>query len=752
MSKRILSVILCVILLLVGCGKVNEDIENQDQIVELPVVDMENENISLVWKNQGEYSVEVIPFVTSAYSPKVPQYRVSQDLGNIENIHRFKGFSKDQIDKLVNNGFVVLDPNHDRAYQYMKMYNIYENNEYLQIPNFITVDSAIHLYHRFFGETLKSIEEERLFATLQQLSQNILNKIEIVYDETLDRETKELLEDLMVYFAVGSKLTSNSFGNISADLIKTANVELQKIEAADGYSKSPLFGFDINYSQFKPRGHYAGNEILEKYFKAMMWYGLVGYPLIDEMGIPDIDSIRRGLAITYFSFLEVDGFDDISLWDKIYAPTNFFVGQSDDINIFDMKEVILKVYGEKVELEDFNDDTYNDKLIEEINKLPEPQIQHKLVTGAVDTPTGKQFRFMGQRYTLDANIMQELMVPIIRPVPSGLDVVAAFGSTRAQQLVEMEYLMNLKPEEYSILLQPLQNKVKALTEADWQQNLYNGWLWALKDVWSSKKNTEGLPFFMKNQGWYDKNIQTGLGSYAELKHDTILYAKQPAAEMGGGEEVRVYYPNYVEPAVEVYDKLLWLVQYSKINLDKRNLLSDRIEVALTELEKYYMFLRDCAIKHLENKPLTEEENNLLRIIGGRMEFIDNMFAVEYNKALSSAVIADVAGIADVGLFLEIASGLPNEIYVAINDEDRVYLARGVVYGYYEFLSSTPLTDQEWRALLGVEKIEEEGWEYERINSEILLKNAPPQPDWINSFKSTDKNRVEISPVEYVIEN
>ena len=35
----------------------------------------------------------------------------------------------------------------------------------------------------------------------------------------------------------------------------------------------------------------------------------------------------------------------------------------------------------------------------------------------------------------------------------------------------------------------------------------------------------------------DKNLNTALASWAELKHDTILYGKQSGAECGDGYEV-----------------------------------------------------------------------------------------------------------------------------------------------------------------------------------------------------------------------
>ena len=752
MKRMNIILFLFLIILLVGCKqniKKNEEVELKSDIQDQ--IESEASKNLLVWKDLSEYSNENIPFLSTSYTPKVPHYGVDSQLSNIENIHQFYGLSTEQMSKLAQNGFIILDPNPERAYLHMRMYDLYEDNEYKDIPNFITVDVALHFYHKFFGETLKSIEKKELFPVLQQLTENMIHKTIDLYKIEKDPLLKQDLGEIMVYFSVANQLVNNSYGNIPENLLSVAQEEVEAISKAEGFAKSPLFGFDINYAQFIVRGHYTGDEVLETYFKTMMWYGLIGYPLYDEEKNFDYNSAVKAMLITYLSFQEKEGVNDIALWDKIYSPTDFFVGQSDDLTLFDLKEVMIQVYGKDLTPEDIRNDKYKSLLEKEIDALPSPQIQHKLITGAVDVPTAKQFRFMGQRYTLDANIMQELMFPIIRPVPTGLDVVGAFGSERAESLVKEFYLQHIEPEKYSQELQVMKKKVESLTLADWQQNLYHGWLWVLRSLWTPNQNTEGLPFFMKNQAWEDKNLQSGLGSYAELKHDTVLYAKQPMAEKGGGEEKQNPYPNYVEPAIEVYDRLLWLVQYSKANLEKRQLLSEKQAYALQKLEEIYELLRTCSVKQLENVPISEEENNALKYIGGALEYVDNMLADQYDRPLSSAIISDVAGIADTGEFLEIGTGLPNEILVATYYEGKVYLARGITYGYYEFLNEKPLTDEEWHQMLGVERIEGDGWHYEQINPELLLKNAPSQPQWIHSFKSFEPNKIDIIPVEYNVE-
>ncbi len=755
MQLKFVLIGLCMLLLLSGCGRLFTKPAEMTPPTDLG-------GMSLVWKEAAQYIDQPIPYQPSKYQPEIPAYQISADLSNLVNIDKFSGFSEEQQQKLSENGFVVLEPNSDRAYFYMKMYPVYEENDYKRIPSFVTTDVALHMYHKFFDETLKQLEKEQLHAALQQLTTNMLNKSLKLYALDANQPINEYLRKNIIYFSVANQLINDSYGDIPNELLSVAEQELALISDASSYASSPLLGWDINYAQFKPRGHYAGDDLLESYFKTMMWYGLIGFPFDEESADPNYQAITQSLLMTYTAFLEADGVNDIELWDKIYSPTNFFVGQADDITLFDIQKVIQDIYGTDVHPSAFADSAYHKKLIAALQALPEPQIQHKLITGAVDTPTGKQFRFMGQRYTLDANVMQDLMVPIFRPVPTGLDVATAFGNERAESIIlqsgtnghnlQEDYLQKITPDKYKQLVQPLKDKVAALTIADWQQNLYNGWLWALEAVWQDKKgNPQDVPFYMQNQAWQDKQLQTGLGSYAELKHDTILYSKQPAAEKGGGEELQEFLPNFVEPNVEVYDRLLWLVKYSRANLEKRDLLTENAERVLGHLEDLYNLLIVCSVKQLENIPLTEQENEALKYIGGRLENIDILLSDLDRKQISSAIVSDVAGIADTGEFLEVATGLPHEIYVALPYEGKVYLSRGTVYSYYEFLNGTPLTDREWHEMIGVETIEQEGWQYEQINPDKILDNPIPQPSWVQSFHSTEPNKVSIKDVEYRIE-
>jgi len=144
---------------------------------------------------------------------------------------------------------------------------------------------------------------------------------------------------------------------------------------------------------------------------------------------------------------------------------------------------------------------------------------------------------MGQRFVLDAYIFEELTWREVgtqanpRLLPKGLDVMAALGSEEAYAILgEMgETAYANYPEQMT----KLRGEISALQLDSWTQNLYWTWLYAFDPLLESKGAQ--YPAFMQTEAWARKDLHTALGSWTELKHDTILYAKQTMAEMGGGE-------------------------------------------------------------------------------------------------------------------------------------------------------------------------------------------------------------------------
>jgi hypothetical protein len=385
---------------------------------------------------------------------------------------------------------------------------------------------------------------------------------------------------------------------------------------------------------------------------------------------------------------------------------------------------------------------------------------------------------MGQRYSFDAESLQNLMEPIQRPVPSGLDVVASLGSERAEEILDKYYQPKIKWNKYEYNLNLLRQKQEGFTTDDWQKDLYKGWLWTIKSSAANYEKTDGMPKFMRSEKWTDKNIHTALGSYAELKHDTILYMKQAVAEMGGGPDLSIPY-NYVEPNAEVYANLKWLTEYTKEHLRIRNMLNEQSANVLDSIIEMQEVLMNVSVKELTNQEITAEENDMLYTYGGRIDsMVQIMNYMMWEKNIdagndyTTALVADIATIAPNSLYpasnyLEVGNGLPLEIYVVCRTNGKTYLARGALFNYYEFLSHERLTDLKWHNMLGIRKVvmalnpatgqyeETDTYNNEGIDLfqssdyyEIIEVEEPDipvvsKPEWTNSFVSTESNNVSI---------
>lgn len=686
-----------------------------------------------------------------------PQVMAQADLSDVSNLDRFQGFSPDQMDRLAENGFLVLEQNPDQGVVF-QFHSIYEQNEYQRIPNFITVDTALHLYHVFFDNALKSIEEYNLMADLTDMTTEAFHKAQSLYDVSSNAELKEAAGRLLVYYAVPYSLITGEEAKLDPDLEESYQTELAKIASAEAYAKNTLTGKDLNYMQFNPRGHYAGQDNLEKYFRAMMWYGLLGFPLETETGDLDFPNASFALAASWI-LLDDEDQDQVDLWDRINRITAIFAGNSDDLNLSNMAQVIDNVYGDQASLAAFYDEAYKDQLAKAIADLPAPQIVGKLIMYTVgegpEVPTDKQFRLMGQRFTLDALVMQELMEPLTRPVPTVLDVAAAAGSDLARDLACADYLDNMEEADYQARSLDLQAKQEDLPEDYWQSNLYNGWLWVLQGLVNFEHEDKmDYPAFMQSQAYPYKTLNTAAGNYTELKHDTILYSKQPMAEKGGAMAPTYDYYSYVEPQVEVYNRLVWLLQYSKSQLDAYGLLEENWEMqyALDSLESTFQLFADISVKELAGEVITEEENFQLCEIGGNLESVVSWLTSQMMVAAQSpAVVADVAQITDVGAALELATGFPDIMYVVLQrpDNGELYLARGPVYSFYEFLEEgPPLSDQDWRGRLGLDTVEDEYASYYKLDGQNFNKDVPPQPAWVGEFKDFNPSQVTLNQIEY----
>ena len=655
-------------------------------------------------------------------TPRIPAYSVDQDLKNVSNLSDLT-LSAEAKNLLAKNAFAV-----QQGYS-REFYPLYESNRYSLIPSFITTDSMLHNYHLVFDFLLKKLEEDKLASELKSLNAVMLAEALSQYDNLKGTEWENAAKRNVGFFAVGSKLLDPSVE--TPVLVKNeVEHELALVAGHRGIAVSPLMniGSDASildalkedYSQYIPRGHYDKTEQLKAYFKSMMWYGRLTFRLKNE------DETKSGILIT----LALDKGNNLSGWNKIYEPTNFFVGKSDDITYYQFRDLVAKIYGKNISDRSVAGDKNKlDAFIAATKTLEPPQINSIPIFNTEIQPDRekeiKGFRFMGQRFTVDASIFQRLIDREVpgRMLPKGLDIPAAFGS--AEALGILTEAGDTKYPKYSDNMTNMRSYVAGLSTEAWTQNLYWGWMYTLRPL--TEQKPVGYPIFMQNSAWARKDLNTFLGSWTELKHDTILYAKQVYAELGGGGPDQRDDRGYVEPEPYVYARLASLIKMTSAGLEDRDLLSASMKDNLGKLSELALSLKSISEKELNNEKLTDADYELIRSYGGQLEH----FWLEVNKdepqfkemnsprnylnENPAALVADVATDPN-GQVLEEATGNIAEIYVIVPIDGQLRIAKGGVYSYYEFPwpMSDRLTDKKWREL-------------------VNTRQTPPMPAWTGAF-------------------
>jgi hypothetical protein len=292
-------------------------------------------------------------------------------------------------------------------------------------------------------------------------------------------------------------------------------------------------------------------------------------------------------------------------------------------------------------------------------------------------------------------------------------VMTVLGSGRAEALLDIygdsDYV------DYDVQLSRMKEEFGNLTVDEWNRNLYWSWLNALKPLLET--NGEGFPTFMRTEAWADKQLTTALASWAELRHDTILYAKQSYAVLAG---LPVFEPikGYIEPVPALYSRLLDLTNMMREGLRGFGVLGDSSERRLDRLMEVLGRLRDMSVKELEGESLTSDECEWIQGFHLRIEDMTRGMNEEETR---TTLVADVHTEPNSMMVLEEATGNLRLLIAAVkHPTGEIMLAAGPVMTYYEFKHPMDdrLTDEAWRTL--------------------LEEDPPSDPEWASNYVIRDE--------------
>ena len=635
---------------------------------------------------------------------------------NIVNLFQFKDIDKEILEKLQQNNFVITKGNN------LQLFHAYEENDYRQVPNFITTDLYLQAFHMYFSYILKSLEKQHIIPTLEMLCHSFNAACIKLAEQTEDESLKDMAEHAATFYAIPYYLLTNKTLTVPSKYETEYQEEIEHINKQEDNFSDFLSYKDayFPYSLFKPRGHYTREPQLQAYFKAMMWLQTACFCREQQ------EQLKRSIfqAAVLCTYKSIDQTPLIKLYQHIYTPLTFLMGEADNLSIFDIARILEKNNAIHIE------DALTAGQIEKVNQALIELAKHKNnIKPQIEITCRDKINFMPQRYLSDNEVIQKLVdvnPNSQRAYPKGLDVFATFGTGTAESLLIDFYKEPNNWSEYSKELQQLKDKFK--TSKSTQLSVYELWMKSLLTMQQTDKNNPG---FMQTPEWGYKNLNTALASWAELKHDAILYGEQPmAAECGGAGPPDPIVVGYVEPNLPFWRKMENILQATRLILQQNDCMTDDLKGKTDQLNDYVTFLIQVTEKELRGEKLTEPEYRTLEYMGSSIEYF-TLSVVDPDLHLDDwslvqgpdKSIAIVAGIYTRNIrgcnkngILHIATGNANNIYVVVEIEGNLYLTRGATFSYYEFVQplGTRLTDEEWQKML------EE-------------KKAPAVPEWMKSI-------------------
>jgi hypothetical protein len=636
-----------------------------------------------------------------------PMASAGMDLLQASNL----SLTADEAALLQRNGFAILARHEFPSFFYAYL-TIYGED----LPVYVSADSVLDAVHRSYDDLLANLERAVMVPELRALLASMRAK--------LAGQSGETAADAELFLAVAQGLLE---GETPAPLHAGVDAgEVQAFvdagEAAAGIMERTLFGVArlIDFSQHKPRGHYEGDPILEPYFRAMMWLGRIDFRMLDTLEDGSQVFQRRQLEA---ALLLRDLMDEQARarWDHLDAIVSAFVGEHDYMILPELDALLADL--RVTDLAGVADDRIVKAIVDGGYGAQRISSQVMINGGSIATlPLARSFAFFGQRYTVDSHVFSNLVFDrvgkgsIPRWLPDPLDAAyAALANDHAVALLKDE----LARFPYAPDLETMRVLVDDHEPAYWESSLYTLWLSSLRALSPSAENARpgasGLPTVASTEPWARRVVNTQLGSWSQLRHDTLLYVKQSYTT----GTVCEFPDAYVDPYPELFAALgrfaergrELIAQLPSVDDPTTMYLFDSAQLYFEGLGEVMTTLQEMAQAQRTGMPHSAEHlafiNDVVQVQGGGSGppsvdgwytrlFLNPLRALEQDPIIAD-VHTDVGGNERPPKVLHVATGLPRAMVVTIDTcvGPRAYV--GPVFAYHEQAPDglNRITDSEW---------------------------------------------------------
>ncbi|KYF66601.1 DUF3160 domain-containing protein [Sorangium cellulosum] len=625
------------------------------------------------------------------------------------------GLDDDELAKLSKNGFVISEKKTFPTFVYG-----YETIYALDLPIYVSADSILYAVHRSYDAILKAIELASLSPELATMLEEMRARLAGGAGSELGAEARA---DADLFTAVALALLTD------AAVAPVAGADAAKIEelvagarAHQGMGAVRLFGSErlMDFSQFEPRGHYTDEPALERYFRSMMWLGRVDFRFLETQ----IDGTqvfqRRQLEGAYVVRALAEA-KTLDRYTRIDDTIQAFVGESDYMTLPELDDLLADLgLSDAAGLAGVPDEQIAKVVVEKGHGTQ--RISSHIMINGLDKgtlPLSSSFALLGQRYVVDSHVFSNVVYDRVkggtvkRMMPNPLDVgFAALGNDQAGLLLGPE----LGQFDYAPDLHMMRVLVDAHPGDFWGKNIYNRWLGALRELSPARAlaDAEGLPGVAKTEAWGRRLLNTQLASWAELRHDTLLYAKQSYTAGNTCE-----FPDaYVDPYPAFFTRIAELAAQGgdvvgALDLSSQPWLEQSVPAYFERLRSVATTLAEMAANERAGVPLTQEHldfiNQAVRIQWGcgspfgaegwyAQLFFDMAKSVEQDPTIADVHTqpTDEAG-APVGRVLHVGTGLPRLMVVTADPCGTPSAFVGLASSYFEQVTEgfERMTDETW---------------------------------------------------------
>ncbi|MDI3290675.1 DUF3160 domain-containing protein [Polyangium sp. 15x6] len=442
------------------------------------------------------------------------------------------------------NGFVVLDRLAYSDYA-TAFHDIFQE----ELPLYVGPDPILFAAFRATDNVLGQAERKRLAPALKTMLGKLKKGLAApkgAYDEVTRK-------DLDLYLAVAIELVREYDDNEPSSLFGQKDAALAIVEAITRAELAPIsiFGRErmMDFSQFTPRGHYAGGDVyasLQPYFRAITWLSRFEWNLVSRGSrsshpgeSPDLRETPReardALALADL-FRRSGALGELAAFEEIYTA---FGGRREDVGMPELLKLMDK-HGIKV-------------------TDPEAPEKLKVAIGTGYRRTAR-FHFMPQGVT-DLPVISTVIGPRIAPdiaplerlvhdaVPDRFELGAAdvgymLGHDRAAAYLKEDLA------RYPSLQGALDAaRAEVASRTKQSKDVQGSFFGAVLALAAEPKGR--LPSFMQRDAYADLRLSSALVGYAELRHIFVLLDGQ------GYDAYGCAIPDaYVEPLAPFYAALL----------------------------------------------------------------------------------------------------------------------------------------------------------------------------------------------------